>query len=108
LLRVGTLGFDVQLESSSPAELASALAAGVPPIVFLETSHLGYWKTRCDHVAAENRQENRENRDIQGSFSIKNPVCPGFCSVEVTSWFQGCLRFYAGRPPAPMWRPKRS
>src|SRR5213079_2305973 len=51
LLRVGTLGFDVQLESSSPAELASALAAGVPPIVFLETSHLGYWKTRCDHVA---------------------------------------------------------
>lgn len=25
--------------------------AGVPPIVFLETTFLDHWKTQCDHVA---------------------------------------------------------
>ena len=48
---VGSLGFDVQVETSTLVQLAEALAAGVPPIVFLETSFLDYWKTRCDHVA---------------------------------------------------------
>jgi len=51
LLRVEPLGFDVQIETSTLAQLAGALGSGVPPIVFLETSFLPYWKTRCDHVA---------------------------------------------------------
>jgi len=50
LFRIGSLGFDVQVESSSLAQLGSALAAGVPPIVFVETTYLDYWQTRCDHV----------------------------------------------------------
>src|SRR4051812_18791169 len=43
LLLIASLGFDVQLEASSLAQLGAALAAGVPPIVFLETSFLDYW-----------------------------------------------------------------
>lgn len=50
ILQVASLGFDVQLKTSNLAELASALAAGVPPIVFLETTALDYWDRRCDHV----------------------------------------------------------
>jgi hypothetical protein len=45
------LGFEVRVEIASLAQLAAALAAGVPPLVFLETSYLDYWTTRCDHVA---------------------------------------------------------
>jgi hypothetical protein len=48
---IQSLGFDVQIGSLSLAQLGAALAAGVPPIVFLETSHLDYWNTRCDHAA---------------------------------------------------------
>lgn len=51
ILQIVTLGFDVQLGRSTLADLASALAAGTPPIVFLETSSLEYWQQRCDHVA---------------------------------------------------------
>jgi hypothetical protein len=51
LLLVASLGFEVRVETSTLVQLAEALAAGVPPIVFLETSFLDYWKTRCDHVA---------------------------------------------------------
>jgi ABC-type bacteriocin/lantibiotic exporter with double-glycine peptidase domain len=51
LFLVGSLGFDVQVETATLAQLAAALAAGVPPIVFLETSFLDYWNMRCDHVA---------------------------------------------------------
>src|SRR4051812_3965451 len=51
LLLVESLGFEVRLETSTLVQLAEALAAGTPPIVFLETSFLEYWQTRCDHVA---------------------------------------------------------
>lgn len=51
LQRVAALGFHVQLGRSSQAELATALGAGVPPIVFIETTPLDYWSQRCDHVA---------------------------------------------------------
>ena len=51
ILRVGPLGFDVRLQSSSLAELGAALLAGSPPIVFLETGSLDYWSIDCSHVA---------------------------------------------------------
>jgi ABC-type bacteriocin/lantibiotic exporter with double-glycine peptidase domain len=51
VLLVQSLGFDVELETCSLAKLGAALTAGVPPIVFLETSRLDYWTTTCDHVA---------------------------------------------------------
>src|SRR5262249_6568794 len=51
ILQVATLGFDVELGRSSLAELITALRGGVPPIVFVETTLLEYWKQRCDHVA---------------------------------------------------------
>src|SRR5438552_1007585 len=43
VLRVASLGFDIQLQSSSLAELGAALIAGTPPIVFLDTGSLDYW-----------------------------------------------------------------
>jgi ABC-type bacteriocin/lantibiotic exporter with double-glycine peptidase domain len=45
------LGFTVQLETFSLAQLGAALATGIPPLAFLESSFLDYWSTRCDHVA---------------------------------------------------------
>ena len=51
LFLLESLGFDVNLETSTLPQLGAALASGVPPIVFLDTSHLDYWKLRCDHVA---------------------------------------------------------
>jgi ABC-type bacteriocin/lantibiotic exporter with double-glycine peptidase domain len=51
LFLITALGFDVQVETSNLAQLGAALASGVPPIVFLETSFLDYWNVRCDHVA---------------------------------------------------------
>jgi ABC-type bacteriocin/lantibiotic exporter with double-glycine peptidase domain len=51
LLRIAALGFDVRIGRSNLAELAVSLGAGVPPIVFIETTGLDYWNQRCDHVA---------------------------------------------------------
>jgi len=51
ILLMASLGFDVQVEESSLAQLSAALAMGVPPIVFLETRFLDYWTVPCDHVA---------------------------------------------------------
>jgi ABC-type bacteriocin/lantibiotic exporter with double-glycine peptidase domain len=51
LFLIEPLGFDVQVETFSLAQLGAALVAGIPPLVFLETSFLDYWNTRCDHVA---------------------------------------------------------
>ena len=39
------------LDRPVSTQLTASLGGGVPPIVFLETSHLDYWKIRCDHVA---------------------------------------------------------
>jgi ABC-type bacteriocin/lantibiotic exporter with double-glycine peptidase domain len=51
VLRLASLGFDVQLDSSNLALLAAALMAGTPPIVFFETGPLDYWLRDCAHVA---------------------------------------------------------
>src|SRR5262245_23145362 len=51
ILRVGSLGFAVALGPSTLALLGAALAAGTPPIVFLDTGPLDYWSTDCSHVA---------------------------------------------------------
>jgi ABC-type bacteriocin/lantibiotic exporter with double-glycine peptidase domain len=51
LLQLATLGLEVQLRTSNSAQLAASLAAGVPPIVFLETSFLDCWHLQVDHVA---------------------------------------------------------
>jgi ABC-type bacteriocin/lantibiotic exporter with double-glycine peptidase domain len=51
VMRVASLGFDVQLAPSNLALLAAALGAGTPPIVFVQTGPLDYWKVDCAHVA---------------------------------------------------------
>jgi ABC-type bacteriocin/lantibiotic exporter with double-glycine peptidase domain len=51
ILRVASLGFDVQLQFASLADLGAALLAGTPPIVFLDTGFLDYWSIDCSHVA---------------------------------------------------------
>src|SRR5262245_39590332 len=51
VLRVVGLGFDVQLQFSSLANLGAALIGGTPPIVFLDTGTLDYWSADCPHVA---------------------------------------------------------
>jgi len=51
LYRLGALGFGVQLNSASLAQLRDALTASVPPIVFIDTGPLAYWTTTCSHVA---------------------------------------------------------
>jgi ABC-type bacteriocin/lantibiotic exporter with double-glycine peptidase domain len=51
LFLIGSLGFDVRVETFSLLQLGAGLVAGVPPIVFLDTSFLPYWTRRCDHVA---------------------------------------------------------
>jgi ABC-type bacteriocin/lantibiotic exporter with double-glycine peptidase domain len=50
LLRVAALGFDVQLRFSSLGGLETALRAGTPPIVFVNTGSLDYWSFDCAHV----------------------------------------------------------
>jgi ABC-type bacteriocin/lantibiotic exporter with double-glycine peptidase domain len=45
------LGFDVALNSSNLAQLLDALAAGLAPIVFVDTGPLDYWHVECAHVA---------------------------------------------------------
>jgi len=50
LFLLESLGFEVDLETSTLPQLGAALASGLPPIVFLDTSHLDYWTIRCDHV----------------------------------------------------------
>ena len=51
LLAAGNLGFHVQISGSTLPLLQAELASGVPPIVFLETGALDYWRTDCAHVA---------------------------------------------------------
>jgi ABC-type bacteriocin/lantibiotic exporter with double-glycine peptidase domain len=51
LFLLEALNFEVQVETTSLAQLGATLAGEVPPLVFLETSFLDYWTTRCDHVA---------------------------------------------------------
>lgn len=51
LLLLDSLGFDVRLELANLAQLHKTLAAGIPPLVFLDTTFLDYWKLQCDHVA---------------------------------------------------------
>jgi ABC-type bacteriocin/lantibiotic exporter with double-glycine peptidase domain len=46
-----TLGFEVTLNSSGLSHLLDALAAGCPPIVFVDTGPLDYWTIDCAHVA---------------------------------------------------------
>jgi hypothetical protein len=50
VLRVTALGFDVEVRFSTVAELAAALLAGTPPIVYLDTGSLDYWSIDCAHV----------------------------------------------------------
>jgi ABC-type bacteriocin/lantibiotic exporter with double-glycine peptidase domain len=49
--RVAALGFDVEVKFSNAAELAAALLAGTPPLVYLDTGSLDYWSRDCPHVA---------------------------------------------------------
>jgi ABC-type bacteriocin/lantibiotic exporter with double-glycine peptidase domain len=51
LTALGSLGFEVQLGSANLSQLRDALAASLPPIVFVDTGPLDYWKTDCAHVA---------------------------------------------------------
>lgn len=50
---IASLGLHVHLALSNLTQLRDALAAGLPPIVFLDTGSLGYWPTDCAHVAVE-------------------------------------------------------
>lgn len=51
LLAVASLGFDVQLGEANLSQLRDSLAAGCPPIVFVDTGALDYWQIDCAHVA---------------------------------------------------------
>jgi ABC-type bacteriocin/lantibiotic exporter with double-glycine peptidase domain len=51
LAHVAALGFEVEVKFSNVAELAAALLAGTPPIVYVETGSLDYWSIDCSHVA---------------------------------------------------------
>src|SRR6202040_3179266 len=48
---LASLGLDVEVKFSNAAELAAALLAGTPPLVYLDTGSLDYWSTDCSHVA---------------------------------------------------------
>jgi len=50
LTAVASLGFEVQLDPSNLSQLRDALAAGIPPIVFVDTGPLDHWQTDCAHV----------------------------------------------------------
>src|SRR5262245_11055719 len=49
--QIASLGFEVDVKSSNAAELAAALLAGTPPIVYVDTGSLAYWSIDCSHVA---------------------------------------------------------
>jgi ABC-type bacteriocin/lantibiotic exporter with double-glycine peptidase domain len=49
--RLQSLGYDVEVKFSNAAELAAALLAGTPPLVYLHTGSLDYWAVACFHVA---------------------------------------------------------
>src|SRR5262249_4750556 len=51
LLAVVSLGMDIQLGASNLAQVRAAVAAGHPPIVFLDTGALEYWHIDCAHTA---------------------------------------------------------
>ncbi|MBI1918599.1 MAG: peptidase C39 family protein [Planctomycetes bacterium] len=51
LTALGPLGLDVQLAVSNLSQLRDMLAAGLPPLVFVDTGPLEYWQTDCAHVA---------------------------------------------------------
>ena len=51
LQHLAALGLEVEVKFSNAAELAAALQAGTPPLVFLETGSLDYWSIDCAHVA---------------------------------------------------------
>jgi ABC-type bacteriocin/lantibiotic exporter with double-glycine peptidase domain len=48
---VGSREFDVELKSSTVAELGAALLAGTPPLVYVDTAPLQYWSADCAHAA---------------------------------------------------------
>jgi hypothetical protein len=48
---VASLGFEVEVKSSNVAELAAALLARTPPIVYVDTGSLEFWSVDCAHVA---------------------------------------------------------
>ena len=48
---LASLGLDVEVKFSNAAELAVALLAGTPPLVYLDTGSLDYWSIDCPHVA---------------------------------------------------------
>jgi len=50
-MSIANLGFNVELRSSGLSQLRQALAAGVPPIVFIDTGPLDYWQIDCAHAA---------------------------------------------------------
>jgi ABC-type bacteriocin/lantibiotic exporter with double-glycine peptidase domain len=50
LMAVTSLGLDVRLGSSNLLELRGALAAGLAPIIFVDTGPLNYWTIDCAHV----------------------------------------------------------
>src|SRR6266571_6216989 len=50
IAHVTSLGFEVDVQFSTVAELAATLLAGTPPIVFVDTGSLGYWSIDCSHV----------------------------------------------------------
>jgi ABC-type bacteriocin/lantibiotic exporter with double-glycine peptidase domain len=48
---LASLGFEVHLDSASLTNLREALAAGLAPIVFVDTGNLDNWEVDCAHVA---------------------------------------------------------
>lgn len=48
--RIAALGFDIPLRFTNLGELGTALTAGTPPIVFVNTGPLDYWSVDCAHV----------------------------------------------------------
>ncbi len=48
---LAALGLEVEVKFSNAAELAAALLAGTPPLVYLDTGSLDYWSIDCAHVA---------------------------------------------------------
>jgi ABC-type bacteriocin/lantibiotic exporter with double-glycine peptidase domain len=49
--QISSLGFEVEVKFSTVAELAAALLAGTPPIIYVDTGSLDYWSVNCSHVA---------------------------------------------------------
>jgi ABC-type bacteriocin/lantibiotic exporter with double-glycine peptidase domain len=49
--RLAALGFEVEVKFSNAAQLAAALLAGTPPLVYLDTGPLDYWSVDVAHVA---------------------------------------------------------